>query len=107
LSQYHQDLYFQVNPIRFDLKSSKKENAFFAVITSFRTNLLEKIEVLFPHREALFLGGILIGARESMDYETLKNFNNSGLSHLIAVSGFNITIIIFFYHFFSSIFRGM
>ncbi|MDA7494865.1 ComEC/Rec2 family competence protein, partial [Candidatus Gracilibacteria bacterium] len=46
--------------------------------------------------EAIFLGGILLGARESLSDEIKEDFNNSGLTHFIAVSGFNITILILF-----------
>ena len=40
------------------------------------------------------LMGILIGARKTLPQNIVENFNNTGTSHIIAVSGFNITIII-------------
>lgn len=40
------------------------------------------------------LMGILIGARKSLPQDLVENFNRTGTSHIIAVSGFNITIII-------------
>lgn len=62
----------------------------------FRKNLLEKIHILYPENEATYLGGILIWARESIPDDMEDAFNNSWLTHLIAVSGYNITIIIVF-----------
>ena len=65
-------------------------------IIDMRQSILENVYNNYPKDEAMFLAGILIGAREDMS-ETLKeNLNNSGLTHLVAVSGFNITIIIIF-----------
>lgn len=43
--------------------------------------------------------GILIGERANLSAETKKSFNNAGLTHIIAVSGFNITIILIFLSF--------
>jgi len=63
-------------------------------IISFREKSIEIIKKLYPEKEAVFLAGILLGAREDMDSELKQAFNNSGLTHFIAVSGFNITILI-------------
>ncbi|MCP4522845.1 MAG: ComEC/Rec2 family competence protein [Candidatus Gracilibacteria bacterium] len=61
-----------------------------------RESLLSVIYEIYPKNEAIFLGGILLGARESLSDEIKEDFNNSGLTHFIAVSGFNITILILF-----------
>jgi len=44
--------------------------------------------------QSSLLMGILIGARKTLPQNIIDNFNNTGTSHIIAVSGFNITIII-------------
>lgn len=75
-----------------------------------RNIILEKIELLrkksldiiytiYPKNEAIFLAWILLWARESLPEDIKQNFNNSGLTHFIAVSGFNITILIIFFSF--------
>lgn len=46
-----------------------------------------------PEPESTFLKGILIGEKEGFSKEMLNQFSITGTSHLIAVSGFNITII--------------
>ncbi|HYV33243.1 MAG TPA: ComEC/Rec2 family competence protein, partial [Candidatus Limnocylindria bacterium] len=38
--------------------------------------------------------GILIGARKTLPQSVIDNFNTTGVSHVIAISGFNISIII-------------
>ncbi len=62
----------------------------------FRKNFLEIIYKIYPETEAIFLWGILIWARESLPDELKTNFNNSWLTHFIAVSWFNMTILIVF-----------
>lgn len=65
-------------------------------IIDMRQSILENVYNNYPKDEAIFLAGILIGAREDMSETLRENLNNSGLTHLVAVSGFNITIIIIF-----------
>lgn len=61
-----------------------------------RQKLLSRIERIFPEKEAIFLGGILFWARENIPKDLKEDFNNSGLTHFIAVSWFNITICVIF-----------
>ena len=68
-------------------------------IRNTREKLLSIMEDIYPGESAKLLEGILIGERANLSAETKKNFNNSGLTHIIAVSGFNITIILIFLSF--------
>jgi len=42
---------------------------------------------------ASFINGLLTGARREMPDELLENFKNTGLTHILAISGYNVTII--------------
>ena len=44
--------------------------------------------------QASLLMGILIGARKTLPPQVIDNFNLTGVSHIIAISGYNISIII-------------
>jgi len=74
----------------------KPWNNFSKVLRKTRSYILETIHKLYPKNEAVFLGWILIWARESIPDDMSTSFNNSGLTHLIAVSWYNITIVIVF-----------
>jgi len=43
---------------------------------------------------AAFIIGILIGQKADFSKQVLANFSNTGLSHVLAISGFNIVLII-------------
>ena len=64
-----------------------------------RQKLLDIIYEIYPKNEAIFLGWILLWARESLSDEIKEDFNRSWLTHFIAVSWFNITILIIFVSF--------
>lgn len=68
-------------------------------IRNVRERLLSITEDIYPGESAKLLEGILIGERANLSVETKAHFNNSGLTHIIAVSGFNITIILIFLSF--------
>ena len=57
---------------------------------------LQQINSLFPEPHASFEAGLLVGARKGIPDELIEKFNITGLTHIIAISGYNITIIIVF-----------
>ena len=54
----------------------------------------KRISKFLPEPENSLLLGILIGARKTLPQNIVDNFNNTGVSHIIAISGYNISIII-------------
>lgn len=48
-----------------------------------------------PEPQSSLALGILVGERQNIGEEVNQNLTNLGLSHIIAVSGYNLTIIIF------------
>ncbi len=57
---------------------------------AFVKNLSQK----FAEPQNSLLLGILIGAKKTLSQDIINNFNATGTSHIIAISGYNITIII-------------
>lgn len=83
----------------FELIGSKEIFIWKKYAKNIREKLLDIIYKIYPKNEAIFLWGILLWARESLSDEIKQDFNNSWLTHFIAVSGFNITILIIFFWF--------
>ena len=53
----------------------------------------ETIERLLPQPQAALLSGILLGDEGRMTAELKEDFRKTGMTHIIAISGFNIAII--------------
>jgi competence protein ComEC len=66
---------------------------FFTFIYALRTHALATIHSLFPEPTAALLAGILLGIESGIAREVRDAFNATNTSHIIAISGFNITII--------------
>lgn len=62
-------------------------------LTSLRDGIAEHIFAALPEPHGSLLVGILFGNRVQLDPELIKNFQTIGLSHVIAVSGYNLTIL--------------
>lgn len=58
-----------------------------------KNSFITQIEERLPAPESQFLGGLLLGAKSAMGDEWRDRFARSGVSHTIALSGYNITIV--------------
>jgi competence protein ComEC len=66
---------------------------FFKQIFLIKLNVSNLVARLWPEPDSSLLGGLLYGDRNGLSQELKENFNRVGLSHIVAVSGYNITII--------------
>lgn len=58
-----------------------------------RANIYQRIEKLYPPPSAYLITGILIGLDKQIPPSITQAFVDTGTSHIIAISGFNISII--------------
>ncbi|MEX2028987.1 MAG: ComEC/Rec2 family competence protein [Candidatus Paceibacterota bacterium] len=54
---------------------------------------LNKINLSIPHPESLLLGGLILGERSSFGEEMRQKFIDTGTIHIVALSGYNVTIV--------------
>lgn len=92
--------YLQTQGIAYEIKNAQiikiesgHGNPMFSALLSFKKFITSKITDNIPEPEAALLAGILLGAKSSLGNELTDQFNKVGVSHIIALSGFNITII--------------
>lgn len=71
-------------------------NPFFAFIFDFKKIFEEKINQVFPEPHASFEAGLLIGSRKGIPEKITEDFNITGLTHIVAISGYNIALVIAF-----------
>ncbi|HET9908566.1 MAG TPA: ComEC family competence protein, partial [Anaerolineales bacterium] len=68
-------------------------NPISAVLYAIKDQSLTNIYRMFPDPEASLLAGILLGVDTGLTLELQQAFKNTGTAHIIAISGFNISII--------------
>ncbi len=89
-----QEVYFQAYLPNDILKTEKQSVSFEDKIKQKRLDVLNQINhsSLSPKIQE-FLKGIILSDRTEMDGETVKDFNQTGLTHLLAISGSHMVII--------------
>ncbi len=58
-----------------------------------KEKLVFTVNRILPEPQAAFLGGLLYGARRGIPQDLMEKFNITGTTHIIAISGYNITIL--------------
>ena len=85
----HSTLYSdQVSPLPF-----RSGNPIIRAVFSFKEHLFKTLKLIFPEPEASLLAGILLGVDRGLSPDLQQAFNNTGTTHIIAISGFNIAIL--------------
>lgn len=67
---------------------------FMEAILSFKNFVSLLINQSFLEPQASFLLGLLLGSRKGIPLELMDSFGVNGLTHIIAISGYNITLLI-------------
>ena len=65
----------------------------FGLLYSFRERAYQTINQLLPQPEAGLLSGILIGMERDIPDAVQEDFQKTGTTHIIAISGFNIALV--------------
>lgn len=68
-------------------------NLFFAWLYALRNHAYETVLLIFPEPAASLLAGILLGIDSGIPADLRDAFNRTNTAHIIAISGFNVSII--------------
>jgi len=76
-------------------KLLSKENGSFLKEKLFKLKkgFLKQISLTVPEPEVSLLGGLLVGAKQSLGQKLQDDFRKVGLIHIVVLSGYNVTII--------------
>jgi len=69
-------------------------NPFYDVIFRIKREVQDRINKLWAEPYASFESGLLLGARKGIPDYLTEAFNVTGLTHIIAISGYNISLVI-------------
>lgn len=64
-----------------------------AALDGVRRTLLDRLHAVLPAEEASLVAGVLLGIEETMPVRLREGFRATGTAHILAVSGFNVTIV--------------
>ncbi len=68
-------------------------NLIMSGLLSVKNQFMQAIGQVLPEPQASFLGGLILGTKKSIPDDLMASFNRTGTTHIVALSGYNITII--------------
>ncbi len=71
----------------------KSKLTFFSGIFKAKRTFINSINQVVPEPNAAFLNGILVGVRSDIPQNLKNDFSTTGTTHVLAISGYNITLI--------------
>ena len=92
----HETMYFPKYSVPTDLNLPRYMKArlwFGASMATVRIGVTDSIARAVPQPMASYLAGILVGAKGVVSQEIKDEFSRTGTSHILAISGYNITIV--------------
>jgi competence protein ComEC len=89
----NQGIYSYLNYPSTRLLQQGRGNPIQSALFVFKQKALGEIYTLFPDPEASLMAGILLGVEGGIPQAVQEAFRLTGTSHIIVISGFNITII--------------
>lgn len=60
----------------------------------FKNKFERELAEIYPEPHNSFMAGLILGSRRGIPDDLMENFNTTGLTHIIAISGYNITLVI-------------
>lgn len=70
-----------------------KGSSFFRALAGIKHSFERNIDAVLAEPHAAFLKGLTLGDRESLPQELVEDFRRTGTSHIVALSGYNITLV--------------
>lgn len=80
--------------VRLEQRLGKDLLVPFSFIFNWRNGLLKFFSAVLTEPAASLVSGVLLGERSSLPVSLARAFQITGLTHILAISGFNITLII-------------
>jgi competence protein ComEC len=93
-------MYLAKDGILYECQNAKVEkignnrgDKIYDAIINIKNKFNENIEKIIPAPESGLLSGLLLGGDEKLSKEVQDNFSKTGMTHIVAVSGYNVTIV--------------
>ena len=88
------DIYAVIYRADLSLLPERSGYLFFESVYRFKNNFERSLGRIFSEPQGSFMAGLILGSRKGIPPDLMSYFNTTGLTHIIAISGYNITLLI-------------
>lgn len=89
----HRDIYFLIPYAEIEVLSHNNGSFIKKYLFKLNSSFIKNIQYVIPAPESDLADGLLLGARRGFDNETKEEFITTGTIHIVALSGYNISIV--------------
>ena len=86
-------IFYVMKNSQVEIISHNSGNFIKRFLFSFKDSFLNKINFSIPEPESLLMGGLILGEKSSFDESLRQSFVDTGTIHIVALSGYNVTIV--------------
>jgi competence protein ComEC len=87
------NILYLINYPKINILENKQASFIKANLFKIKSSFVKKINALIPSPENLLMNGLILGEKSSFDQNLRNSFVNTGTIHIVALSGYNVTII--------------
>ncbi len=89
----NQDIYFIIKNPNIEVMGSGNGNKIKEILYKIRNSFIKNINRVIPNPESDLANGLILGVRGGFDEDTRQEFISTGTIHIIALSGYNVSIV--------------
>ncbi len=87
------DIFYQISFAQTKIIEHNRGSFLKGILLNIKNIFVNKIDSLIKEPESALLNGLLLGAKNSLGTDLQISFRRAGVSHIVALSGYNITIV--------------
>ncbi|HEY4506398.1 MAG TPA: ComEC/Rec2 family competence protein [Candidatus Paceibacterota bacterium] len=88
-----ENIYHQMFRPKIELVGKDGGNFLIGSLLSFKKAFLKNLARVIPEPESSLAGGLIVGAKNSLGEELLNSFRKTGVTHIVVLSGYNLSIV--------------
>ena len=86
------DIYYLLTPTKVVVRAERTTST--GILLVVKQKYLDALKRTLPEPSAALAGGITVGERRSLGVELTQDFRDTGLIHIVVLSGYNVSIIV-------------
>ena len=86
-------IFYVMSYPKIEIVSHDSGNFIKSILFSIKNKFLNEMQLAIPEPESLLMGGLILGERSSFSKDLRQKFVDTGTIHIVALSGYNVTIV--------------
>ena len=88
-----ENIQYEMRPALVTSLHEQQGNTIISTLLAWKQSWLESISLLIPEPSASLAGGLVVGAKRSLGDAWLTAFRDTGIIHIVVLSGYNLTLV--------------